>query len=406
MPYQPVTNFDDSNGVDLGQKLVTKDYLLTVYGSILDSLGNSELTVTPALWVWGDNTAAQLGVNNATSRSTPVTTILGGTNWKSIAGGGYHTIATKTDGTLWVWGLNSSGELGVNSTTNRSIPVTTILGGTNWKSIAGGDIYRTIATKTDGTLWTWGNNNRGQLGINTTTNRSIPVTTILGGTNWKSISGGGSHTASVKTDGTLWTWGLNSDGQLGVNNTTNRSTPVTTILGGTNWKSVSCGENHMAAIKTDGTLWVWGLNGAGQLGVNNTTNRSTPVTTILGGTNWKQVSCGKDHMAAIKTDGTLWNWGDNGYEQLGVSIGPDRSTPVTTRAGGTNWKTVSCGGYSTTAIKTDGTLWVWGSNYQGQLGTNDTTDRRTPVTTILGGTNWKSVSVGYNTIAIRSDAYI
>jgi len=104
----------------------------------------------------------------------------------------------------------------------------------------------------------------------------------------------------------LWTWGGNSNGALGDNTTTNRSTPVTTFAGGTNWKQVSCGSFHTAAIKTDGTLWTWGFNTTnGQLGDNTTTNRSTPVTTFAGGTNWKQVSGGDRHTAAIKTSDDL-----------------------------------------------------------------------------------------------------
>ena len=148
MPYEPTTNFKDSDGVDLGKKLVSKDYLLSVYGSLLDTLAPG-LTPTPALWIWGPNIAGQLGINDTTSRSTPVTTILGGTNWKSVAGGGSHTIAIKTDGTLWTWGINGDGQLGVNDTTQRNTPVTTILGGSNWKSIAGG--YRHTIALTAGT---------------------------------------------------------------------------------------------------------------------------------------------------------------------------------------------------------------------------------------------------------------
>jgi alpha-tubulin suppressor-like RCC1 family protein len=304
--------------------------------------------------------------------------------------------------TLWTWGNNGAGQLGINATTDRSTPVTTFLGENNWKSITGG-YYHTVALKTDGTLWTWGSNTAGQLGINATTNRSTPVTTILGGTNWKSVSAGNSHTAAIKTDGTLWVWGLNGKGYLGINNTNNRSTPVTTILGGTNWKSVSAGSNHTSAIKTDGTLWVWGASGIipipfnvivanGQLGTNDNINKSIPVTTILGGTYWKSVTSGGGHTIAIKTDGTLWTWGRNNSGQLGINEATDRSTPVTTILGGTNWKRVSSGYSYTAAIKTDGTLWNWGRNNSGQLGINAATDRRTPVTTILGGTNWKSTS--------------
>ena len=145
MPYQPTTNFKDSDGVDLGKKLVSKDYLLEVYGPILDSLGNSGLTVTPSLWSWGLNTYGLLGINDSTHRSTPVTTLLGSNNWKSIACGPTHTVALKTDGTLWTWGYNVFGALGVNNTSHRYTPVTTLLGGNNWKSIACNALNHTIA---------------------------------------------------------------------------------------------------------------------------------------------------------------------------------------------------------------------------------------------------------------------
>ena len=212
----------------------------------------------------------------------------------------YELIDRYIGDTLWSWGRNSSGHLGVNDTTNRSTPVTTLLGGTNWKSIAGGDGH-TVAIKTDGTLWSWGQNLDGQLGVNNTTQRRTPVTTLLGGTNWKSIACGDDHTIALKTDGTLWSWGFNGLGQLGVNDTTNRITPVTTLLGGNNWKSIAGGSTHTVALKTDGTLWSWGSNSYGRLGVNDTTNRSTPVTTLLGGTNWKSIACGDDHTIAIQS---------------------------------------------------------------------------------------------------------
>jgi alpha-tubulin suppressor-like RCC1 family protein len=376
----------------------------------------AEIFRRPSLWIWGSNLDGNLGINAATNRSTPVTTILGGTNWRQLHLGAYYTMAIKTDGTLWTWGYNQIGNLGINATTSRITPVTTILGGTNWKQISS-NAFSSSAIKTDGTLWTWGYNSFGQLGINATTDRSTPVTTILGGTNWQSVSSGNLYTAAIKTDGTLWLWGSNyytglgnNGGQLGINNTIDRSTPVTTILGGNNWKSVACGY-HTLAIKTDGTLWIWGGGYAnfGQLGINNTINKSTPVTTILGGNNWKSIDCGSGHSVAIKTDGTLWTWGVNTYGQLGINATTDRSTPVTTILGGTNWKQISCGAHHTSAIKTDGTLWTWGintdtgpTNFTGQLGINATTNRSTPVTTILGGNTWKLVaSGGYNTSAIE-----
>ena len=202
--------------------------------------------------------------------------------------------------------------------------------------------------------------------------------------------------ADLFRDGNLFTWGKGTSGQLGNASITNVSTPVTTFAGGTNWKQVSCGNLSIAAIKTDGTLWTWGRGNNGRLGNAVITGSiSTPVTTFAGGTNWKQVSgTGYASVAAIKTDGTLWIWGRGNYGQLGTNDTTTRSTPVTTFAGGTNWKQVIGGTTDTSAIKTDGTLWTWGAGSfnDGQLGINDSTGRFTPVTTFAGGTNWKQVS--------------
>jgi alpha-tubulin suppressor-like RCC1 family protein len=401
----PTTNFRDDYGTDLGNKLITKEYLMSVYPQIAANI------ITPELWVWGLNDNGELGTNNTTNKSTPVTTSTGGANWKQVTATYQNSAAIKTDGTLWTWGLNAYGELGINSAgtaTGRTTPVTTFTGGTNWKQVSCGGFvysYNMAAIKTDGTLWVWGFNAYGELGINNTLTKCTPVTTFAGGTNWKQVSATVNHMAAIKTDGTLWTWGYNANGQLGDNTTTQRNTPVTTFAGGNNWKQVSCGTFHTAAIKTDGTLWTWGLNSFGQLGINNTTFGVyilTPVTTFAGGTNWKSVAGGFYNTIAIKTDGTLWTWGDNNYGQLGINATNPRSIPSTTFAGGTNWKQVSGGYNHIAAIKTDGTLWTWGRNFYGQLGDNTTINRLTPVTTTAGGTNWKSVATGYTTLAIQS----
>ena len=399
----PKTGYINSNGVDIGDTLVPKSYLIDRYPELADTFRFA------GLWTWGQNTSGQLGDNTTTNRSSPVQTIASGTNWKSVAAGYYHTAAIKTDGTLWTWGQNNYGGLGDNTRVNKSSPVQTIAAGTNWKSVAAGQTH-TAAIKTDGTLWLWGQNTYfGALGDNTTTNRSSPVQTISSGTNWKSVAAGRIHTVAIKTDGTLWTWGYNGYGVLGDNTAVNRSSPVQTIASGTNWKSVAAGYFHTAAIKTDGTLWTWGYNAYGELGDNTTTNRSSPVQTVSWGTNWKSVAAGSNHTAAIKTDGTLWTWGYNGYGALGDNTTVTKSSPVQTVSWGTNWKSVAAGQYHTVAIKTDGTLWLWGWNNYGQLGDNTTTNRSSPVQTISSGTNWKSIAaVGYHTVAIRdnSDDYI
>ena len=309
------------------------------------------------------------------------------------------------DGNLFTWGAGTVGRLGNAVTTgNISTPVTTSAGGTNWKQLSAGGGH-TAAIKTDGTLWTWGYAFQGQLGNADNNNRSTPVTTFAGGTNWKQVSAGGGHTAAIKTDGTLWTWGRGTYGKLGNNATTDKLTPVTTFVGGTNWKQVACGRDHTAAIKTDGTLWTWGYGIYGRLGNATLNSTLTPVTTFAGGTNWKQVSTSSfsDHTVAIKTDGTLWTWGYNANLQLGNNATGIRSTPITTFAGGNNWKQVSAGGSNTAAIKTDGTLWTWGGT-SGSLGNGVVGSRSTPVTTFAGGNNWKQVSAGgAHTAAIKTD---
>ena len=379
---------------DIGNIYVTKEFVMEYYPDLFPSL------LTPQLWTWGRDNYGQLGDGTTTDRSSPGTTVAGGTNWKQVAGGGDHTAAIKTDGTLWTWGYNNSGQLGDGTTTNRSSPVTTAGGGTNWKQVSCGNGF-TAAIKTDGTLWTWGYNEFGRLGDGTTTSRSSPGTTAGGGTNWKQVAGGYSSTCAIKTDGTLWTWGRNNYGQLGDGTTTNRSSPGTTAGGGASWKQVACGYLYTVAIKTDGTLWTWGYNLFGGLGDGTTTNRSSPGTTAGGGTNWKQVDSGYYHTVAIKTDGTLWTWGYNNPGTLGDGTLTNKSSPGTTAGGGTNWKQVTGGYNHTAAIKTDGTLWTWGYNNYYQLGDGTTANRVSPITTAGGGTNWKQVACGsYHTAAI------
>ena len=381
-----------------------EDYFVTDYWLIDNFVGDQ-------LWVWGAINDGRLGINNAGggAQNIPVTTFAGGTTWKQVSAGNQHTAAIKTDGSLWIWGDGDFGKLGTNDTTpKRNTPVTTFVGGTDWKQVSCSPSNSTAAIKTDGTLWVWGRGINGVLGINNTDDRSIPVTTFAGGTTWKQVSAGNQHTAAIKTDGSLWTWGRNSDstdgGNLGTNDNTNRNTPVTTFSGGINWKSVATGNLFTVAIKTDGTLWTWGRGTDGKLGINAVANsRSTPVTTFAGGTNWKLVSCIDSHISAIKTDGSLWTWGLGTSGQLGDNTIITKSTPVTTFAGGNNWKSVAAGGSHTAAIKTDGSLWIWGEGGYGRLGTNNETTRSTPVTTFAGGNNWKQVIVGpTHTAAIKS----
>jgi alpha-tubulin suppressor-like RCC1 family protein len=350
-----------------------------------------------SLWGWGDNTDGQLGLNNVTNVSSPVQ-IGSLTDWKQVSMGGYHTTAIKTDGTLWSCGNNLYGQLGLNDTTKRSSPVQ-IGSLTNWKLVSCGR-YHTTAIKTDGTLWVWGYNNQGQLGLNNVTNISSPVQ-VGTMTDWKTLTGNLYNTFSVKNDGSLWGWGGNIFGQLGLNDYIYRSSPVQ-IGSLTNWKQVSMSSVFsVAAIKTDGSLWGWGTNTNGQIGLGNTTEYSSPVQ-VGTMTNWKTLSTGGvANVLATKTDGSLWAWGYN-YGGLGLGDSLARSSPI--QVGSlTNWKSVSCSTSqgSSFAVKTDGTLWAFGQNASKNLGLGDNVSNSSPVQ-IGTSTGWKSVSTGYTSaIAIK-----
>ena len=256
-----------------------------------------------------------------------------------------------------------------------------------------------LASPVKYTAWTWGDNYSGQLGDGTTTARSTPGQ-VGTDTRWASISAGQYHTVAVKTDGALWAWGWNGDGQLGDGTTTERDAPVQ-VGTDTHWAHVAAGCYHTVAVKTDGTLWAWGYNGNGQLGDGTTTSRSTPVQ-VGTDTHWAQVSAGLGHTVAVKTDGTLWTWGNNADGELGDGTTTDRSTPVQVGVD-THWAQVVAGPYHTVAVKTDGTLWAWGYNGDGELGDGTTTTRLAPVQVGVD-THWASVAVGwFHTVAVKSD---
>jgi alpha-tubulin suppressor-like RCC1 family protein len=368
-----------------------KELFLTDIKLIDDLLGDR-------LWSFGSNANGALGDNTTTNQSNPVQSTGTALTWSKIGFNGFSTAAIKSDNTLWVWGKNSYGQLGDNSILHRSSPVQTTQLTADWTQVVAGKRH-SAAIKTNGELWIWGHNNAGQLGKNDRTHRSSPSQTISADKTWKKVSVGYYHTAAIKIDNTLWVWGDNSVGQLGKDNLTNFSSPVQTLAAASTWKDVACGDYHNLALKTDGTLWAWGQNSSGQLGDDSITKRSSPVQTKAGGSIWKQASCGDGHSAAIKLDGTLWMWGLNDVGQLGTNDLVNKTSPVETVSSGTNWKQVACGGKSTAAIKTDGSLWTWGDASNGKLGDNSITNKSSPVQTSLSKTNWKQVSCGNTHIA-------
>ncbi|MCX5784055.1 MAG: hypothetical protein NTX59_00010 [Elusimicrobia bacterium] len=327
------------------------------------------------LWAWGRNDLGQLGLGHTTSTPTP-TQVGTDNDWASISGGDNHTLAIKTNGTLWVWGLNDAGQLGIGNAI--STPTPTQVGTDGWWSSVSGGAYHSLAVRTGGFLKSWGGNSYGQLGNGNIADQPNQPTPVGLGKSWVSVACGEFHTLAVTQSGTLWAWGANSTGQLGIDSLTDQST-IKQVGADFDWWSVSGGDYHSLAIKTDGTLWAWGYNNHGQLGLGNTDivpSNEHPVQ-VGASTDWVSVSGGGSHTLAIKADGTLWAWGYNNHGQLGSGDTTQQTVP--TKVGtDTDWASVSGGGSHTLAIKTDGTLWAWGFNNFGQLGLGDMNDSDTP----------------------------
>jgi len=348
---------------------------------------------TKTLYTWGCGNALGVGAN--TSRSSPGTTVGNIVTWSSVSAGQDAAAGIKTDGTLWTWGVGNYGMLGNGAGYTTNSPGTTAGGGTNWCRISVGSAHM-AGIKTDGTLWTWGYNGSGQLGTGNTTSRNSPGTVAGGGSTWCQVSAARAYTVAVKTDGTFWSWGANGYGQLGNATNTNRSSPGTLSGGGTIWckaiaSSMSC---HTAGLKTDGTICTWGAGGYGRLGGGSTANINAPSAVSGGGTTWCDAAVGSNFTVALKSDNTLWTWGHNGYGTLGTGTTTNRSSPGTVAGGGSTWCSASSGLSHTAAVKTDGTLWTWGCNGNGRLGDGTTTNRSSPGTTAGGGTTWSAVGAG------------
>ena len=330
----------------------------------------------------------------------PMTTkinAMGDTFITTISAGGSHSLAIKSDGSLWAWGLNSHGQLGDGTGgydgAYKSMPVK-IMDDVITVS-AESYSYYSLAIKSDGSLWAWGSNSQGQLGDGTTTDRHTPIKIMDDVT---AVSAGVSHSLAIKNDGSLWAWGLNKYGQLGDGTTTDRYTPVKIMDGVT---AVSAGTYHSLAIKSDGSLWAWGYNRYGQLGDDTMTNRYTPVKIMDGVTAVSAgggIGTGNDHSLAIKSDGSLWAWGWNWYGALGDETIEYSLNPIKIMDGVI---AVSAGHYYNLAIKSDGSLWAWGCNWYGALGDGTTTDRHTPIK-IMDGVIAISAGLDHS-LAIKSD---
>lgn len=351
------------------------------------------------LWSWGESQFGELGLGNLTNYSSPKQ-IGSETVWAQVSTGRNLSFAIKLSGTMWSWGLNSVGALGLNSATYSFSTPQQIGALTTWYQVSSGSNC-CYAIKTDGTLWAWGQNTQGKLGIGNSTTYSSPKQVGVA-TNWAKVSGGAGSAYAIKTGGTLWSWGANGQGQLGLNDTTYRNSPVQ-IGALTTWSKVSSGNSFCAAIKTDGTLWTWGMNYFGQLGLGNTVYRSSPLQ-VGALTNWYEIAGGTNSLFAVKTDGTLWGWGKNSAGELGLGNTTYAFSSPQQIGSLTNWLNISSGNYYCLALKTDKTLWSWGSGSTGKLGLGNTTNYSSPKQ-VGALTTWLKLPIAIgstHSIAIKS----
>lgn len=359
------------------------------------------------LYGWGDNggvfSQGALGLGDTVDRSSP-TQVGSGEVWLDVSGGQYSAGARKSPGSIFVWGYLSSGLSGNNTAgaaSNTSSPIQ-VGALTDW-AFFNLNQQGAGAVKTNGTLWTWGNNNGGRLGVNSTQAKSSPIQ-VGSDTDWASAMMGQEAAFFIKTDGTLYGAGDSQYGELGINisGTTDRYRSSPVQVGSQTWTDVQQAEKFSLGLRTNGTLWSWGRNNLGQLGHNNLIDRSSPVQ-IGSLTNWTNIAVGKDGSClAVNASGQLYSWGENPNGLLGQNDVINRSSPV--QVGSLNtWSKVE-GGYCRAflAIKTDGTLWAWGNNSSGQIGQNDVNLGYSSPVQVGAETDWLEASPGrFSSYGIR-----
>ena len=325
-----------------------------------------------------------------------------------VSNGSYHSFGLTSDGRIYAWGRNTSGELGIGTTLARSnVPIAVKTTGTPMdgkvvKQVEGGGRYEgshSIALASDGTVYTWGLNQYGQLGNNTTTNSRSPIAvqvagTPLAGKTIVQIAAGADHSLALDSDGALYAWGSNAYGQLGNGTTTNSSVPVAvkiagTPLAGKTIVQIAAGANHNMVLTSDGAVYTWGWNYHGQLGNNTKTNSNTivavqTISTPIAGKKIVKIAAGQGHSLALTDDGMVYAWGRNDTGQLGNNATTDAMLPVAVTVTGTPMSNktiveIASGARHSLAIDSSGKVYAWGHNGSGQLGNNSTVNALTPV---------------------------
>jgi alpha-tubulin suppressor-like RCC1 family protein len=385
-----------------GDVTLTVDTVIPVF-LVVSAQGwhNVAVKADGSAWAWGDNFFGQLGDGTTIQRNAPVRVAGAGgagslTGVRGVSGGLFHTIALMSGGAVWCWGNNDWGQLGMGDNVSRTSPAQTLFssgGGATATASAAGDVH-TVVLKSDGTVWSWGGNRFGQIGIGTADGavHSGPSQAVGAGgagflTAVAAIAAGGTHTVALRTDNTVWTWGQNQFGQLGLGTADTAAHPFPAQVPGlTGIVAISASDLTTVALKSDGTVWTWGANAKGQLGNGSIVDSPAPVRMgSLTGIGF--VSAGGIHTLAVQSGpGAVWASGANLYGQLGIGAADAAAHPVPAQVAGTGGSgiladvlSVSSGYGHSIALKKDRTVWAWGDNRFGQLGDNTAVDRPAPV---------------------------
>jgi alpha-tubulin suppressor-like RCC1 family protein len=358
---------------------------------------NVALTSDGVYYTWGGlNENGELGLG-FTQTAQPAPLHIGADNdWTAVTLGGFTAAALKSNGTLWTWGYGDFGQIGDGQLLFRAAP-TRVGVDADWAIVSVGSGF-VLAVKRDGTLWAWGQN-FGLLGIPGFNNATVP-TRVGTDHDWLTVSANG-HSLALKTDGTLWAWGSNAEGELGDGTQQDRAVP-TRIGADSDWQVVSAAPGSSFAIKKDGSLWAWGRNG-GILGDGTMTARLAPVR-IGTDNDWSVISGSGFVRLALKKDASLWGWGFDASVGLGAS-GRNISAPMPLPSGpSVTWLIAGAGSTHSLALSSDGSIWAAGENFYGQIGNGTSSDRDQGFSQISTDTNWKFVAGGTQVSAgIKND---
>ena len=373
------------------------------YGSYENYSGG--LTNTGQVWGWGYNGSGELGINSTTNTSTPVSILGNKKTFCTISSGTNYLLSIDKNGQVWGWGNNAWGQLGINSTSYPYTPLSILGGRKTFCFISAGIGQSSGGIDKNGQVWCWGKNTRGELGNNSVVCTSTPVSILGNKKTFCNINIGVEATYAIDKNGQLWGWGYNTSGVLGNNSSVNTSTPVSILGAKKTFCDINGGQYFAVGIDKNGQVWTWGSNSGGSLGTNDAIQRSTPVS-ILGA---KKTFCGISayrYAMGIDNHGQVWGWGYNIWGGLGNGTILNTKTPVSILGSKKTFCGIAVGESHTIALDHNNKIWSWGGNNSGQLGINQTIIKYTPISILGSNKTFCSISSSNDVIGLDKNGRV